>query len=339
MITMRAMLRSYRLAAPSSLSRALGAALIAAALATTSAWAQRPSIPPQAIVAPKLPYTWQEGADVVELPSGLEFDQVASADIDADGHLFVLHRGAEPFLEFNRDGHFVRAFGQGLFERAHSLTIDDDGFFWVSDVSKQVVMKLDRDAQVLLTLGEAGQSGEWDEAAGTRRFDQPTDVAIAANGDIFVTQGHSAGEPRVLKFDRSGRFIKSWGMRGTLPWEFVVAHSIVIDAAGLLYIGDRENRRIQIYNADGEFLKGWVYRGMACSLYLADDGYLYMTTGFDAQLVKLDLNGQVLGVIGAPGEGANGFGEAHDLVVGPDGRIYISDVVNRRLVSYRPRGN
>jgi len=314
--------------------------LVAAGLfASTVTWAQRPSIPPQAIIAPALDYVWEEGADVVELPSGLAFDQVASADFDADGHLFVLHRGADPFLEFDRDGRFVRSFGQGLFQRAHSLTIDDDGFFWVTDVSRQVVMKLDRDGNVLLTLGEPGQSGLWDEAAGTRRFDQPTDVAIGANGDIFVTQGHSAGEPRVLKFDRNGRFIKTWGMRGTLPWEFVVAHSIAIDADGLLYIGDRENRRIQIYDADGRFLKGWVYRGMACSLYMADDGYLYMTTGFDGQIVKLDMNGRVLGVIGEPGEGVNGFGEAHDLVVGPDGRIFISDVVNRRLVAYRPRSN
>lgn len=308
-----------------------------AACAVAPALAQRPTIPPQAIIAPPLDYEWLEASDFLELPAGFVFDQVASADFDADGHLFVLHRGDEPLLEFDADGRFLRAFGTGLFTRAHSITIGADGNLWVTDVSAHLVMKLDRNGEVLMSLGEAGESGGWDEASGQRRFDQPTDIAIAANGDFFVTQGHSAGEPAVLKFDRNGRFVKSWGSRGTLPWEFAVAHSIVIGTDGLVYVGDRENRRIQIYDQDGRFLKGWVYRGMACSLSLAADGQLYMTTGFDAELVKLDRNGNVLGVIGEPGEGDGQFGEAHDLVVASDGTILISDVVNRRLVAYRPR--
>lgn len=308
-------------------------------LSMTPALAQRPSIPPQAIIGPALDYEWQQASDMLNLPPELEFefDQVASADFDSAGHLVVLHRGEQPLLEFDADGGFLRAFGAGLFTRPHSVTLDADDNFWVTDVSAHVVMKLDRAGHILMSLGEPGESGVWDEASGQHRFDQPTDVALAANGDIFVTQGHSVGEPAVLKFDREGRFIKSWGSRGTLPWEFVVAHSIVIDANGLLYVGDRENRRIQIYDADGRFLRGWVYRGMACSLALGDDGDLYMSTGFDAQIVKLDMTGRVLGVIGQPGEGDGQFGEAHDLVVASNGTIVISDVVNRRLVGYRPR--
>ena len=300
-------------------------------------WSQRPSIPPQAIIGPALDYEWQDAAEFLELPADFEFDQVASADVDTAGHLFVLHRGNEPLLEFDAEGRFLRSFGEGLFQRAHSLSIDAEGALWVTDVTAGLVMKLDRDGRILLSLGEAGQAGVWDEAAGIRRFDQPTDVAIAANGDFFVTQGHSRGEPAVLKFDRDGRFIKSWGSRGSLPWEFAVAHSIVIDSDGLLYVGDRENRRIQVYDLDGQFLKGWVYRGMACSLYLSDDGNIFMTTGFDAQIVKLDMSGRVLGVIGQPGEGDGEFGEAHDIVVASDGSILISDVINRRLTRYRPR--
>ncbi len=298
--------------------------------------AQRPSIPPQTIRAPALAYTALEPDAGVAWPGDIERGQVASVDIDSNGHVIVLHRGNYGLLEFDAAGHFVRAFAEGLFERAHSLTVTADGDYWVTDVSAQTVMKLDREGHVLLTLGTRGESGEWNETTGTHRFDQPTDVAIAPDGSIFVSQGHSVGEPKILKFDSSGRYLKSWGGRGSLPWQFQVAHSIVIKD-GLLYVGDRENRRIEIFDLDGNFVKGWVYQGMACSLFAAADGYLYMTTGFDGQIVKIDMNGKVLGAVGRPGEGAGEYGEAHDLVVSRSGEIYIADVVNLRLQKLVPR--
>jgi len=293
--------------------------------------AQRPSTPPQAIVAPDLAYIPLEQAAAVDLPAGIELDQVASVDIDARGHLYVLHRGADAFLEFDPDGRFLRTFGAGLFTRAHGLHIDTDGNFWVTDVAAHTVMKLDARGEVLLTLGTSGEAGEWNETAGSRLFEQPTDVAIGPGGNIFVTQGHNRGDPGVLKFNEAGQFIKSWGGRGTEPWQFAVAHSIVIDADGLVYVADRENRRIQVFDLEGEFVKGWLYRGMACSIVLSADQHIYMATGFDGQIVKLDLNGVVLGVTGRPGEGLGEYGEAHDLAVSASGEIFVADVVNRRL--------
>lgn len=306
------------------------------ALVATSVVAQPPDIPPQAINGPNLDVVAIAQADAIELPAEIELDQVASVALDSRGHLFVLHRGEQALLEFDTDGAFVRAFGDGLLERAHGLTIDQRGGFWVTDVAAQTVMRLDDDGNVLMTLGTPGESGAWDEAAGTRLFDQPTDVAIGPDGSIFVSQGHSRGEPKLLKFDANGEFLMSWGGRGTHPWEFAVAHSIVIDAAGLLYVADRENRRIQVYDLNGEFVKGWVYRGMACSLALGADGYIYMVTGFDGQIVRLDTDGHVLGVTGQPGEGPNEYGEAHDIAVAPNGDIFVADVVNRRLQKLVP---
>lgn len=303
---------------------------IAAAAAASIAAAQRPSIPPQAIAGPPLALEALEPGKGIELPADLELGQVASAAFDARGHLYVLNRGEQSLLELDADGHFVRAFAEALFERAHSLTIDRAGHFWVTDVSGQTVVELDTDGGVLMTLGTRGEAGEWDEAADLHRFDEPTDVAIGPDGSIFVSQGHGRGEPRVLKFDASGRFVKSWGGRGSLPWQFAVAHSLAIDA-GLVYVADRENRRILVFDLEGEFVKGWLYRGMACSLTFGPDGRIFMTTGFDGQLVELDRDGHVLGVTGRPGEGTNEYGEAHDLAVGSDGSVWIADVVNRRL--------
>lgn len=315
----------------------------ASQLAASSAWivllsvpvasslhAQRPSIPPQTITGPALDVVALEQSDAIELPAGFELGQVASVAIDAKGNLYVLNRGDEALLEFEEDGTFVRSFGDGLFERAHSLTIDADGNLWVTDVSGQTVVELDSQGRILMTLGTRGQSGQWDEAAGAHLFDEPTDVAIGPDGSIFVSQGHGRGEPRVLKFDAEGNFLKSWGGRGALPWQFAVAHSLVIDG-GFVYVADRENRRILVFDLEGEFVKGWVYKGLACSLTLAADGNIYMTTGFDGQLVELDRDGHVLGVTGRPGKELNEYGEAHDLAVAENGAIYIADVVNRRL--------
>jgi DNA-binding beta-propeller fold protein YncE len=310
--------------------------IVAAMFAGLEAGAQRPTIPLQSIDGPPLDVIAIDQDDAINLPAAIELGQVASVAVDDRGHLFVLHRGEPSLLEFDPDGNFVRAVETEPFERAHGLTIDPRGGFWVTDVAAHVVMRLDRDGNVLLTLGTRGRNGVWDEAAGTRLFDQPTDVAIGPDGSIFVSQGHNRGEPMILKFDAGGRFIESWGGRGTYPWEFAVAHSIVVDS-GLLYVADRENRRVQIYDLDGRFVRGWIYQGMACSLAIGDDGFIYMTTGFDGQIVRLDHNGTVLGVTGQPGEGSNEYGEAHDVAVGPGGEIFIADVERRRLQKLRLR--
>ena len=114
--------------------------------------------------------------------------------------------------------------------------------------------KFSRDGQVLLTIGTKGEAGEWNEAAGSRKLNQPNDVAVADNGDIFIVQGHTPGprgDARVLKFDKTGRFLAPWGGKGTAPGQFEVAHGIAIDAKGLLWVADRENQRIQVFDQNG----------------------------------------------------------------------------------------
>ena len=159
---------------------------------------------------------------------------------------------------------------------------------------------------------------------------------IAASGDVFVAQGHTpgpGGDARVLKFDKNGRFIKSWGGKGSGPGQFQVAHGIAIDAKGLLWVADRENQRIQVFDQDGRFVREIKYKGLPCSLDIGGQ-YIYMVNGFAGQLVKLDLDGKVLAALGKPGKGPGEFGEAHMIAVNDRDEIYVADSVNAALLKF-----
>jgi len=305
-------------------------------LAGATAIAQRPSDPALLVpqTAPELAYA--AVPNPITLPAGTTMGASASLAFDARGHLLVLTRGAQPFFEFDENGTFIRTFGDNLFTRAHGIRLDADGNIWATDVGAHLVYKLSPQGQVLLTLGTKGQAGEWNEAAGSRKLNQPNDVAIARNGDVFIVQGHTPGprgDARVLKFDRTGRFIKSWGGKGKAPGQFEVAHGIAIDAQGLLWVTDRENQRIQIFDADGTFVREQKYAGLPCSLDIGRQ-YIYMVNGFAGQIVQLDLSGKVLAAAGKAGTGPGEFGEAHFIAVSPKGELYVADSVNSALLKF-----
>jgi hypothetical protein len=299
-----------------------------------AAVAQRPSDPALLVpeTAPALDYVVAPVA--VTLPEGLAMGATASVTFDANGHLWVLTRGDKTFFEFAADGTFIRAFGDRLFTRSHGLRIDRDGNLWATDVGGHVVVKLDRDGNVLLTLGVKGEAGEWNEATGSRKLNQPNDVAIAANGDVFVVQGHTPGpngDARVLKFDKSGKLIAQWGGKGSAAGQFQVAHGIAIDAQGLLWVADRENQRVQLFRQDGTFVRAIAYKGLPCHLDIGRE-HIYMVNGFAGQVLQLDLDGKVLAALGKPGTGPGEFGEAHMIAVSPNDEIFVADSVNAALV-------
>lgn len=276
-----------------------------------------------------------EFSEAFALPASMETASYAGVAMNAQGNLVILSRSAPPFLEFATDGRFIRAFGaDDLLRRAHGMSIDKDNNMWVTDVADHVVMKLDKDANVLMTLGTKGAAGEWDEAAGAHLFKEPNDVALDSMGNIYVVQGHGGDTPRVLKFSPAGRFLAQWGSRGYGPGEFVAAHAIEIDADDILYVADRENMRIQRFDTNGNLQREWKFDAMVCAIYLHDDGFMYITTGFDGELAKVDMDGNVLGAIGSPGTGNGQFGEAHDLAVDQYGNAYIADVINRRVQKF-----
>lgn len=271
------------------------------------------------------------------LPDGKPMGAPAAVATTSAKHTLVFSRGALPLQEYDQDGTFIRAFGDGMYTRAHGLRLDADDNIWTTDVGAHTVTKMNARSEVLLVLGTKGQAGAWDEPAGTRLLNEPNDVAIGPAGEIYVVQGHGRGEPRVLKFAKTGAFVTSWGGKGSGPGQFDTAHSIVLGGDGLVYVADRQNRRVQIFDAGGRYVREWKFAGLPCGLYVDRDSQMYLVSGFSGQILKLDANGHAIAATGQPGKGLGQFGEAHYLTIGSRGEIYVADTVNAVLHKFVKR--
>jgi DNA-binding beta-propeller fold protein YncE len=265
------------------------------------------------------------------------FIQVSSVAIGPRGNVLVLHRGAHPVMEFDSAGKFVRSWGDGLISEgkvagipknnwapdrsrysavygpagctacgAHSVRVDPQGNVWIVDAAAHVLYKFGSDGKEIMRLGTKGTSG-----ASPSTFNLPTDIGFAANGDLYVTDGY--GGARVVKFSRDGKYLLEWGKRGTGPGEFGLPHNVVVDAQGLVYVTDRDNQRIQIFDANGKFLSEWTGTGGVSGLAMTGDGRI--VTG----AVVRDLKGNVVAKL--PDAAA-----AHGAAVDSMGNIYLAQL-------------
>ena len=263
----------------------------------------------------------------LQIPADLEMGAPSSVAWTSRNRLLVFNRGPNPLMEFEPDGSFVRSWGQGQYDRPHGMRVGPRGNIWTTDVNSDVVRKMNPDGEVLLSI----------DADDTPLMNEPTDLAIGLEGEIFVLVGHGQGEPHVLKFDREGSLMTSWGDAGTGASEFDTPHSIVVDAEGLVYVADRQNRRVQIFDGEGTYIKEWAYKGLPCGLFIDADQQMYMVSGFAGEILKLDENGKAIGANGQPGTGLGEFGEAHYMTVTPSGDIYVADTVRPELHKYVAR--
>ncbi len=260
----------------------------------------------------------------LEIPDDVEMGAPSSVGWTSTNKILVFNRGPNPLMEFNPDGSFIRAWGQGQYDRPHGMRIDREGHIWTTDVNGDTIRKMNPDGEVLLTITPDD----------TALLEEPTDLYVGLEDEIFVLVGHGQGVPRVLKFASDGSLMKSWGEPGTGPSQFDTPHSIVVDADGLVYVADRQNRRVQIFDSEGTYVKEWAYKGLPCGLFIDADGQMYMVSGFAGEILKLDENGKALGANGQPGKGLGEFGEAHYMTMSPDGDIYVADTVRPELHKY-----
>lgn len=270
--------------------------------------------------------------DVFKLPPGMNFGPCSSVAVNSKGNLFVFNRSAHALMEFTGKGKYLRTHGAGMFTRPHGLRVDGEDNIWATDVGSHIVVKMDPKGRILMVLGMQGNTSEWHDAKHLRGFNEPNDLAFGPDGEIYITQGHGKGESRVLKFDADGNFVKTWGGEGAAPGQFKQPHSIITDAKGTLYIADRSNQRIQVFDGEGNFVRETKHPGTPCGLCMCRDGrHMMLAHGHTGKIIKLDLQGNVLGATGGQGKAPNRYGEAHFIALDRREDIYVADPLNWRV--------
>lgn len=290
--------------------------------------------------------------DWPKLPEGHVLGLCAGVGVDAQNRVFVFHRSgrlwSNPFPTVTiaaptvsvidgTTGKLINSWGENLFIMPHGLTVDHEGNLWLTDVGLQQVFKFTPEGKLLLTLGEAGVPGN-DHA----HFNLPTDVAVLRDGSFYVSDGYK--NTRVIKFSVAGKFEFEWGTKGKGPGEFHLPHGITVDMEGRVIVCDRENARLQVFDAKGGFLHEWKgpQIGKPYGVEMGSNGHVFMIDGGSPSLkaaergkaVELDAEGQVLDTFGAFGEDPGQFQLGHDIAIGPDGAVYVAEGTGARVQKF-----
>jgi len=277
---------------------------------------------------PPMPYTVVAGWPTV--PQGWTFGACSTVTVDKQDHVWIFSRGAHPVSEFDRDGKLLRTWGEGGIRQAHGIRIDADGNVWGVDVTGHVVRKYTPEGRVLMMVGQEGKPGNNDSQDA---FNRPTNVAFAPNGDFYVSDGYV--NSRVVRFNKDGKYISHWGHKGTGDGEFDLVHDVVLDKQNRLLVAERTNERIQIFDLEGKLLGKWTGMGAPWSLfYVAREDAVYMADGVNMRVVKLNMNGDVVGTLGGPGKGPGQFDQPHGIAVDSTGAIYVAEVGNQRVQKF-----
>jgi sugar lactone lactonase YvrE len=326
--------------------------------------------------APDIPF--DSVPDFLKLPAGMNFGEVPGVAVNSKGHVFVFTRSnsaggpayapaAAQLLEFGPKGEFIREVGKGLYawSFAHSVRIDKDDNIWAIDKGSDMIVRFNPAGQIVMVFGRRKESadhetGPWEEVDPPLPhidglFRQPTDVAWDSAGNIYISDGYV--NSRVAKYDRNGDWVKSWGEKGTAPGQFRLPHAIAIDRNNNVYVGDRSNRRIQVFDTEGKFLRmftidvqpdprtravnGNTPTGDRLQAVIGAPNSICIPPGsqvmfvgestYPGRIFKVSLEGKVLGVIGRSGRLLKQFSGAHGLACPSENEIYAAETSNWRV--------
>jgi len=325
-------------------------------------------------------------ADVnfLKLPPDLHIGEATGVAVNSKGHVFVFSRGnttgpayaasAAQLLEFDRNGKFIREIGKNLYawSYAHVVRIDKDDNIWAVDKGSDMVIKFNPEGRVVMVFGRKKEASDeavpWTRVTPPRpaidgMFRQPTDVTWDTEGNIFISDGYI--NSRVAKFDKNGAWIKQWGDRGNKPGEFNTPHSIASDAKGNIYVADRANRRIQVFDPNGTFIRAITIdvpfdqatrpaignmpspEGAAAQagapwaicITPGPNQVLFSSDAYPGRLYKLTLDGKVLGVFGRSGKQPGQFGWIHEIACPSENELYVAEILNWRIQKLTLRPN
>ncbi|HKS80050.1 MAG TPA: peptidyl-alpha-hydroxyglycine alpha-amidating lyase family protein [Candidatus Acidoferrales bacterium] len=314
--------------------------------------------------------------DFLKLPADMYFGEVSGVAVNSKGHIFIFSRGkttgpaygaaAAQLLEFAPDGRFLREIGHNLYawSYAHTVKVDPHDNIWVTDKGSDMVIEFNPAGRVVMVFGRKQEAS--DEGTGPLRhmrpplppvdgmFRQVTDVAWDAAGNTYISDGYI--NSRVAKVDKDGNWIRSWGEPGSGPGQFNVPHSIAVDARGEVYVADRGNRRIQVFDGDGNFLRqimidvpvdpnarpaignkptstsGTMAPGAPWAICITPGPkqVMFAADAFPGRIYKLTLGGKVLGVFGESGKQLKQFGWIHEIACPSEHEIYVAELLNWR---------
>ena len=340
-------------------------------LESSSFFAQQPQVPE---------IEFRSIPDALKLPSDLYLGEAAGVAVNSKGHIFVLSRGnttgpaygaaAAQLLEFDAEGKFLREIGHNLYawSFAHAVKVDRDDNIWVADKGSDMVIKFSPEGRVVMVFGRKQEAA--DEKTGPLphinpplspvdgMFRQVTDMAWDKAGNTYISDGYI--NSRIAKVDKNGNWLKSWGEPGNQPGQFSTPHSIAVDAEDRIYVADRGNRRIQVFDTDGKFLReitidvpfdpnarpaignrpSLPIKGTqtmapgspwAICITPAPNQVLYVSDGYPGRIYKLTLDGRVLGFLGESGKQLKQFGWIHEIACPSVNEIYVSELLNWRV--------
>jgi len=285
-------------------------------------------------------YTYELVDGWARCPEGWSFIDVCGLSIDSQDRVYVLNRGTHPVMVFDREGSLLTTWGEGFFKRAHGSCIGPDGSIYCTDDKNHTVRKFTPEGKLLMTLGNEGQPSDtgyvqdwfdffWSLTTITKGgppFNRPTGVALSSSGEIYVSDGY--GNARVHKFTPDGTLLFSWGEPGHAPSQFRLPHSIWVDRQERVWVPDRENSRIQIFNAQGEFLSQWEDLFRPTDVFIDDEGIVYVAE-LCLRVSLFTLNGELLARWGTEAQQDAEtalFVAPHAIAVDSRGDIYVGEV-------------
>jgi hypothetical protein len=289
-------------------------------------------------------HTYEVHDDWGRLPDGWSYHEVSGLAVDRQDRLYVFNRGKHPVIVLDRDGAFLNSWGEGMFTRPHAATMAPDDTLWLVDDGDHTIRHCTLDGKVLLTIGTPNQPApKWSGMP----FNRPTHVALAADGTLYITDGY--GNTRVHRFTADGRHLGSWGEPGTDPGQFNLPHNVGVDRQGRVYVADRENFRVQIFDGGGRYLSQWNNLYRPCGLFVdrqGDQDRIYIGElccsiavsegihNLGGRLQIFTPSGERVARIGAPipGSGPGEFVAPHAVTVDSRGDVYVGEV------SYTIRG-
>ncbi len=277
----------------------------------------------------------------------LMWGAVAGIALSPSDQIWTFNRGAVPVQVYTAAGELVRSWGQGQFREPHQVRIDRNGGVWLVDSGLHVVKKFTSEGKLLLTLGTPGEPGE-----DSTHLNRPTDVAVAPGGDTFVTDGY--GNNRVVHFDERGQFVGTWGSLGSGPGQFSLPHSIALDSQGRLFVADRNNARVQVFDQAGRFLDEWRDLLVPWHIVITDRDEIYVCGSSPMRWPKLPLPGLIVGIppkdqlvmVFTPdgratrictfpkGQRSGELDWVHALAVDRRGNLYLGDIQGRRAQKF-----